>query len=257
MGGELVDKYGRDWSPLHKAVRVGDAEEVKVLLAAGADVNTYLRLPLLGTGFGGGTALHADVFFNGDTAISKILLEHGADLEQRDVYRKTALLAAISRGSLEHAKLFLEHGADVNAINATEALPPGFASWEKASQRDEAPSVDDAESRQMSYSEGGTALHNVFFYIHNAAKVNAFVRLLLEHGADINARCLSGETVLGKAVRLATVRGVGTGIVKLFLERGADASVADYHGNTVAAWAEDDPKIAELLAKHAAAGGDA
>ena len=243
------------WRALHRAVQAGSAEVGQMLREAGANVGARL-LPSVGTG-DGDAAIHIAADLNKDTVIAELLLEHGADLKQRGRYQNTSLLSAVRAESLEHAKLFLERGADVNAINATEALPPGLASWELASQLEDPPSVDDDESRRTTDSEGGTALHNVFFYVDDVAEVAVFIKLLLAHGANINARCLSGETPLGKAVRLATVGhySVSPEIIKLLLDSGADVNVTDYHGNTIMDWTKGYPEVAGLLAKHAAGGG--
>ena len=85
----------------------------------------------------------------------------------------------------------------------------------------------------------------------------ALIKLFLEHGADVNAKSRSGETVLCEAVKLATLGHASPDIVKLLLDAGADPSIVDSHGSAAADLAQADPKIEELFAKHAAAGGDA
>lgn len=83
-----------------------------------------------------------------------------------------------------------------------------------------------------------------------AARVGdaAAARAALDAGADVNARFRYGQTALFKA----SERG-HTEVVKLLLERGADASVRDtFYGETAMSWAVDKghmETVRALLAK--------
>jgi ankyrin repeat protein len=78
---------------------------VKILLDAGADVNTQ----------GGyyGTALQA-ASSNGEEMVVKILLDAGADVNTQGGYYGTALQPALYEGKEEIVKMLLDAGADVN-----------------------------------------------------------------------------------------------------------------------------------------------
>lgn len=76
---------------LHGAVRGGNAEMVKILLAAGADVNEVGDLK--------DTALHVAAEWNEDDEISKLLLEAGADINARRLFDETPLDVAECNGA--------------------------------------------------------------------------------------------------------------------------------------------------------------
>ena len=101
------------------------------------------------------------VFFRsvriGDYTEVKRLIEQGADVNAKDYYGATALMAASEIGYAEVAKLLIEEGADVNAQS----------------------------------NHGYTALMNASKYGHTY-----IAKLLIEKGADVNAQTNYGGTSL-------------------------------------------------------------
>lgn len=61
--------------------------------------------------------------YSQQTAICKILLENGAEVDGRDMAGNTALMGVAFKGLMDIARLLIEHGADVNAQNKTGARP--------------------------------------------------------------------------------------------------------------------------------------
>ncbi|KAH7134453.1 hypothetical protein EDB81DRAFT_870995 [Dactylonectria macrodidyma] len=108
---DLKDTYSR--TPLWYAAQNGHETVVKLLLAAGADVNAA-------AGYGGRTALQAAIG-EGHLEVVKKLLADGADVNAAAAagYNgRTALQAAAEGGHLEVVKKLLADGADVNAAAA-------------------------------------------------------------------------------------------------------------------------------------------
>jgi uncharacterized protein len=93
-------------TPLLFAARAGDVESVKLLLAAGADVNDALS---------DGTSVLVEAAFSGHGAVGAVLLDKGANPNAADV-GYTALHTAVLRGDLELVKALLAHGANPNAL---------------------------------------------------------------------------------------------------------------------------------------------
>ena len=131
----------RSGAALLDAIRAGDLDEVKALLASGADPNakdgegwTALMLvtvkghldvarELLTAGADlhaenrkGWTALRFAVSMD-DAEALRLLLGAGADVNGLDAEGDTALMQAAREKSVESLKLLLSHGADVNVRN--------------------------------------------------------------------------------------------------------------------------------------------
>ncbi len=84
------------------------------LIHAGANVNTRHG------GYRRYTALHWAASQN-DTAMTRALLESGADVHAADNYHTTPLHWAAEKGSTQTVKQLLAHGADVNAVTRNGA----------------------------------------------------------------------------------------------------------------------------------------
>ncbi|XP_069759808.1 myotrophin [Narcine bancroftii] len=100
------------------AVKNGDVEEVKTLVAKGADVNAIE--------VAGRRPIHfaADC---GQLEVLEFLLNVGANIDAIDVHGFTALLSAVSEGHIDCVKLLLSKGA-----NKTGKSPEGKNYFELA-----------------------------------------------------------------------------------------------------------------------------
>ena len=88
------------------AVRVGDVDSARLLLAAGANVNDTLP---------DGTTALIEAVHSGQSAVAALLLDRGADPNNADI-GYTALHAAVLRGDLPLVKALLARGAKPNAV---------------------------------------------------------------------------------------------------------------------------------------------
>lgn len=59
--------------------------------------------------------------------LAEILLEHGADLNARDIEGWTPLHAASATGNIQMINLLIEEGASLVAINHDDSLPVDVA----------------------------------------------------------------------------------------------------------------------------------
>ncbi|KAG4428800.1 hypothetical protein IFR05_015719 [Cadophora sp. M221] len=178
--GADVNKTGGKWHSALQAVMSdysdNDEEKLRILLAAGADVNA----------FGGvyGTALEA-AYRGGYYIATRILYNHGASHSIYGGKWGSALGSAISGAchTLVH-QIVQHHKADVN-------VPCG--KW-------------------------GSPLH--FVIVQRSDDEEALIDLFLDNKADVNAVGGANSTALGAAV----VEGE-EGMVKRLLERGADPNL--------------------------------
>jgi ankyrin repeat protein len=184
-----------------------DLEKTRVLLDHGADVNARssdLRTPLM-----------IVARRPGNTAVVKLLLDHGADPNPNahPLTESSPLIEAATAGNAATMELLLGRGADAKAA-AQPALTMAITTQcSKCLSLLVAKDLDKA-----AYS---LALPDVAVL----GDVNA-VRLMLDHGADVNVFDPLGRTPLMYAVASDLLP---LDEVKLLIERGADVNAVDRH----------------------------
>ena len=92
---------------LMQAAWKGNNEAIKLLLDAGADVNTQCK-------YGKRTALFYAALYDGTPETIQLLLAAGADIHLHSD-SETALAAAVRRGKIEVVRTLIAAGMDVNA----------------------------------------------------------------------------------------------------------------------------------------------
>lgn len=191
-GGDLSSHWShRDNCPLVAAVLRGDADMVKFVMAQGVQRNNkgaYSR--------GINEALRV-ACSRDSVAIVQLLLDAGADPDYTDIYHSdSAFYCAAGAGQADIVALLLKRGAKVNAPTAAQ---------------------------YPSSSEGKTAL---IFAAECAIRAVRWgsdgdtvrtVSLLLQAGADVNARGYWGHSAL-----ICAAGHGNTEVVRLLLAAGAD-----------------------------------
>jgi ankyrin repeat protein len=202
-------------TPLLYAALMGHDALVELLLSRGADIdarNVVGLAPVHGAALCG----HLDVMHRLHAA--------GADVGAADRRRATPLHYATMMGRADVVEALLELGADVRATTATGATPLHTASW----------NVDEARARVLDGFRLGmdgaayAILRDSMNAILHAGDEHARIaRLLLEHGAVVDARNAQRWTPLGEAA----ARGRHD-LTEVLLEHGADWRVRDAAGFT-------------------------
>jgi ankyrin repeat protein len=217
-------------TPLQWAVYEGDVDEVRQLIAAGADVslaNDYGATPM---------SLAAEA---ADTAILEQLLDAGANADSPNAEGMTALMLVARTGNVEAAQLLVDHGATVDARESFGGqtalmwasarrhpemieylISRGAAVDARSAVRDYQRHIQ-AEGRPKSLDSGG------FTPLLYAARENCIecVDVLLANGADIDLPDPDGVSPVHVAVMNAN-----WDLAKRLIEAGADVDQWDIYG---------------------------
>jgi len=163
---------------------------------------------------------------SGNAAKLRELLLQGADIEYRDADGRSALLLATRAGAVEAARVLIEAGADVNAKDNIQDSPYLYAGAEGPLEILRMTLANGADLASVN-RYGGTALIPAAHHGHPD-----IVRELLGTDIDIDHVNNLGWTALIEAVILGDGGPVHTEIVRLLLDAGADAKIADGDGVT-------------------------
>jgi uncharacterized protein len=152
---------------------------------------------------------------SGALAVVDWLVEHGADVNAQNAQLATALLQAVWFHRIDCAKRLLQAGADPNL--ADDELRTPLLSAATMGYRSVA--VDLFTPRARIATEAPETTDG---YVEIAA-------LLIEHGANVNARNEDGATPLHQAARWGTE--AHQKMCALLLSRGADINSVDADGS--------------------------
>jgi ankyrin repeat protein len=254
-GRKPAPKDGGGLTPLVYAVRSDDLDSVKVLLAAGADVNQV-------TGYGWSPLLVATQ--NRYYKLGAFLLEHGADVNLVNKGGWTPLYLAtdnrnieggdypVRKGDMDHLdfiKLLLDKGANVNARmkDTTETRTvftnqwldeSGATAFLRASQsgdivlmklllaRGADPKIDTTLHVTALQVAAGIGWVEGITYEWSPASTLEAVKMLLDLGLNPNAQADTGRTALHGAAHKGR-----PDVVQVLVDHGARLDIRDY-GNT-------------------------
>jgi ankyrin repeat protein len=224
----------------------GDAQKIRLLVGHGADVKTQSKL--------GRTALILAAKRSGSAALVSWLLANGADAGARDTNQDTALDMAARTGDVEAVRVLIGNKNQFgNSVlpNAVKSKQVAVVQMMLAKGAD----VHAAVSLQRQMRNGPIAIGNMTPLMWAAAFGSPeMIGLLLDAGADVNAKDVRGMTPLMLAVASETQ---DVGVLKLLLRAGADVNVVSNSGETALDWAEkfgDRSVLAALRASGAKTG---
>jgi hypothetical protein len=167
-------------TPLDLAVTKGADSIVQLLIDSGADVEGA-TLPAVG----GQRPLHLAATRASGTRTARLLISRGAQLNAPDKTGKTPLITAIMADNLEVADVLIGAGADMEAVDGD--LGATALSWAVCAGRFKAVTFLLSKGAQINRStgpDGDTPLHRAVMCCH---KVPQMIGFLVAKGADVNA----------------------------------------------------------------------
>ena len=216
---------------LFEAVKKGDIEQAKKVIAQGADVNATEDLgqvrwtPLIAAASGG------------NARVVKVLLENGAEVDANDSYGYTPLYYALwtdGNDSEEIVRALIASGADVNKRSPSDKRysPLVFAIWLREGREDNVKVLLDAGADIDVKDDNG--LTPLYWAAFDSSK--DVLDLILARGNYANT------------IHLAACRG-DLSRVKTLIKEGTDVNARDGFGCTPLHWAAlaKSPEVADFL----------
>jgi ankyrin repeat protein len=231
---------------------VHDLRKVRLLVQKGANVNVRSE--------GGKMPLLLAAYYSRSAETVKFLLENGADLRATDNRGAGVLLFAVEGGDLDTIRLLLDKGVDVNA-RTTGAFseirfgnlgpPPGFEPEKGVTALMVAAYSNDAEAARLLLDRGADvnakSSDGVTALLAGADRGDgALIKTLVEKGADVNLVDPMGRTPL---ILMAACDYTEPGTIRLLLDKGAGVDVKGKDGLSALAWARQrgDSPVVKIL----------
>jgi len=199
---------------LHAAARNDDVAAADILLAAGADAGAATRYNV--------TPL-ALAAMNGSAAMIARLLEAGADANETSREGQTALMSAALNGNADAVALLIERGADVEAREPFR----GQTTLMWAAGEGNAAAVEVLVAAGADVAARSNAGFTAFLFAVRENRVGA-AQTLLELGANVEDQAPDGTTALNMAVLNAYYD-----LAAMLLDFGADPNAPDARGSAL------------------------
>ncbi|KAK3946522.1 ankyrin repeat-containing domain protein, partial [Pseudoneurospora amorphoporcata] len=216
-----------DYDLLYIAVFHSYRNIVNILLEHGVDIRP--------SGWNYGIALNAATIANSSSKdMASLLIGHGANPNHWN-NGSTPLHWAITHGHGETARMLLEHGADVNALDglfdSALSLAVKYEHWQTEEELEALITIPLQHGATINRSFGRDMDATTILHDTASTRCEGVVRLLLDHGADVNARGGTYDTAL-QAAAVGRRQGVideggGPGwlnVAKALLDYGADVN---------------------------------
>lgn len=230
------------------ACKEGDREKARELIDRGADVNAIDK--------GGQTtvmcAIHAvDI----DIGLIDDLIDRGADVNAKDSKGMSALRYAILKKRRYAAKKLIDRGADVHERdeNGDTLLKEVCATvFEEKNMGkgyiwgDPGGLVEKLVTNGVNINERVVKSNGKTLLIATCEEGNIeLAKILIDRGADINARDADGGTALIEACKKGNIE-----LAKILIDNGANVNARDMYGNTALIYTckgEDEIELAKIL----------
>jgi ankyrin repeat protein len=172
-------------TPLQRAASSGKTEIAKLLIERGASVNAPAA---------SGSALHLAIQGGWDDIV-QLLIDNGADPDQRDAFDNTPLVLAVSAQHRDIAEILIKAGADLGA-SSSGLTPLMFAS--STGDVDQVRFLVKAGAKVNGVGKGQYGGRSALLAAIPDGQADA-VKALIELKADVNQKGPDGKTPLAAA----------------------------------------------------------
>lgn len=180
-----IEKVDKMKAQFFKAVEKGNIAEINNLLNQGVNINSQDRV--------GRTALMIATYAN-DIETAKALIEKGADVNIQDNMKNNPFLYAGAEGYIGILKLTIKAGANPKLLNrygGTALIPASEHGYvDVIKELLEKTEIDVNHINNL----GWTALMEAIVLNDGGKKQQEAIKLLIEHGADVNISDSEGVT---------------------------------------------------------------
>ena len=231
-----------EWNAATERISPDSVKKALKLASRAGYIDIVQALIEYGTNVGALTSALSKAIEGNRVEVASYLLDHGADFNAvpRNQY-SSPWIYACTLGRPAMVRLFLDRGADVNAVDDKGWSPLKAALshpkvLELLLEHKANPNLPLPDHRK----ESGSALLEVVGCSYK--DYTQALNILLKYGADTNlAHTATGDTPLMRAARYASLN-----IVRLLLEHGADVNQENNEGKSVLDLLGQSPKCIEV-----------
>jgi ankyrin repeat protein len=188
---------------IFEAVETGNVEKLTKWIEMGESINSITKFSR--------TLLHNACFYK-HLEIVTCLVQNGADLEAKDIMGWTPLRYSLAHQDLEIISYLVEQGADIDALSARNWTclhsAAGVGNFEFCEYF-----VKKGANIELKTIDGLTPIHVACVYGQKCE----IVKLLLDHGANIEAQDPKGNTALQLSAQIGSID-----MVQLLLQSNCD-----------------------------------
>ena len=230
-GVDVNARQKDDWMALHWAAYKGRVEVVRALLDHGPNAK-------LETKDGEMALVRAMSREDQDASTARVLLECGVDVNARVKDNWTSLHWAAYKGNVEVVRALLDHGANAKLETEGGEMALHIVSRGEYDSQEQGAStarllLEHGADVNARRKDSWTSLHWAAF----KGRVEV-VRALLNHGANATLENKDGETALHLVSRSeCNSKEQGASTARLLLERGVDVNAVQKDGWTALHWA--------------------